>query len=153
MPKRRRDEAGAVSAIIEVGPRRGKKYSPVLEFPQCRKLPLDLIRRKKVIRIQPLDILPLAEAKAIVASGRRTLVVMRYACNPRLRLAAYYWGQSAARHDPFSRAHYQHLRARGHSHARAVRGIVDRLLRVLMAMLTAGTLYDPTRRGPVTDAA
>jgi len=86
-------------------------------------------------------------------SGRRTLVVMRYACNPRLRLAAYYWGQSAARHDPFSRAHYQHLRARGHSHARAVRGIVDRLLRVLMAMLTAGTLYDPTRRGPVTDAA
>src|SRR2546428_2047797 len=74
-------------------------------------------------------------------SGRRTLVCMRYACNPRLRQAAYHWGQSAARHDPVSRAHYERLRARGHSHARAVRGVVDRLLHVLIAMLTAGTLY------------
>src|SRR6266446_3056518 len=86
-------------------------------------------------------------------SGRRTLVAMRHACNPRLRHAAYHWGQSAARHDPVSRAHYAQLRARGHSHARALRGIVDRLLRVLIAMLTAGTLYDPTRRRVVADAA
>ncbi len=85
-------------------------------------------------------------------SGRRTLVHMRYACNPRLRHAVYHWGQSAARHDPISRAHYERLRARGHSHGRAVRGIVDRLLRVLMAMLVAGTLYDPTRRRMVADA-
>lgn len=86
-------------------------------------------------------------------SGRRTLVVMRYACNPRLRFAMFHWGQSAARHDPISRAHYQQLRARGHSHARALRGIVDRLLRVLMAMLTTGTLYDATRRRPVAIVA
>src|SRR2546422_943665 len=86
-------------------------------------------------------------------SGRRTLVCMRYACNPRLRQAAYHWGQSAARHDPVSRAHYERLRARGHSHARAVRGVVDRLLHVLIAMLTAGTLYDPARRRlPVGEA-
>jgi transposase len=86
-------------------------------------------------------------------SGRRSLVIMRYACNPRLRYAAYHWGQSAARHDPVSRAHYARLRARGHSHARAVRGIVDRLLRVLVAMLTAGTLYDPSRRRTLPAAA
>ena len=86
-------------------------------------------------------------------SGRRTLVVMRYACNPRLRHAVHHWGQSAARHDPASRAHYDRLRARGHSHARAVRGIVDRLLRVLIAMLSTGTRYDPTRRRGVADAA
>jgi transposase len=79
-------------------------------------------------------------------SGRRTLVAMRYACNPRLRHAAYHWGQSAAQHDPISRAHYQRLRARGHGHARALRSVVDRLLRVLVAMLAAGTLYDPARR-------
>src|SRR2546426_740098 len=86
-------------------------------------------------------------------SGRRTLVCMRYACNPRLRQAAYHWGQSAARHDPVSRAHYERLRARGHSHARAVRGVVDRLLHVLIAMLAAGTLYDPARRRlPVGEA-
>ena len=82
-------------------------------------------------------------------SGRRTLVLMRYACNPRLRHAVHHWGQTAARHDPPSRAHYEQLRARGHSHARAIRGIVDRLLRVLIAMLTAGAMYDPLRRHPV----
>src|SRR5256885_1628076 len=37
------------------------------------------------------------------------------ACNPGLRRGAYLWGQSAARHDPVSRAHYERLRARGHS--------------------------------------
>lgn len=80
-------------------------------------------------------------------SGRRTLVAMRSACNPRLRQAVHHWGQSAARHDPVSRAHYERLRARGHNHARAVRGVVDRLLRVLVAMLVTQTEYDPTRRG------
>ncbi len=79
-------------------------------------------------------------------SGKRKLVVMRYACNPRLRAAAHYWGQTAVGHDPRSRAQYARLRAGGHSHGRAIRGVVDRLLRVLMAMLTTQTLYDPARR-------
>ena len=79
-------------------------------------------------------------------SGKRALVVMRHACNPRLRDAAHYWGQSAVRHEPRSQAQYARLRARGHSHGRALRGVVDRLLRVLMAMLTTQTLYDPARR-------
>lgn len=82
-------------------------------------------------------------------SGRRALVAMRYACNPRLRNAAHYWGQSAVVHDAPSRAHYARLRARGHSHARAIRGVIDRLLRVLIAMLTAQTVYDPSRRRPL----
>jgi transposase len=81
-------------------------------------------------------------------SGKRALVVMRHACNPRLRDAAHYWGQSAARCEPRSQAHYARLRAQGHSHGRALRGVVDRLLRVLMAMLTTQTLYDPARRMP-----
>lgn len=79
-------------------------------------------------------------------SGKRAVVMMRYACNRRLRDAAHYWGQSAVRHDPHSAAHYQGLRARGHSHGRALRGVVDRLLRVLIAMLKTQTLYDATRR-------
>ena len=79
-------------------------------------------------------------------SGKRALVVMRQACNPRLRDAAHYWGQSAVRHEPHSQAHYARLRTQGHSHGRALRGVVDRLLRVLMAMLTTQTLYDPARR-------
>jgi transposase len=82
-------------------------------------------------------------------SGKHRSVRMRSACNRRLRDAAHHWGQSAIRHDPRSRAHYDRLRARGHSHGRALRGVVDRLLRVLMAMLTTQTVYDPSRRLPL----
>jgi hypothetical protein len=79
-------------------------------------------------------------------SGRRLVVVMRQACNGRLRNAVYHWARVAATRDPHSHDVYAKLRARGHSHGRALRSIADRLLRVLIAMLTHRTLYDPTRR-------
>ena len=82
-------------------------------------------------------------------SGKHCVVIRRSACNRRLRDAMHYWGQSVVRHDPRSRAHYDRLRARGHSHGRALRGVVDRLLRVLIAMLTTQTLYDSNRRLPI----
>ena len=81
-------------------------------------------------------------------SAKYRQVQMRYACNRRLRNAVYYWGRSVIGHDPRSRAHYEQLRARGHSYSRALRGVVDRLLRVLVAMLTTQTLYDARRRRP-----
>lgn len=74
-------------------------------------------------------------------SGRRRTVVMRYACNARLREAAYFWARSAVRCDPRSRAYYRALRARGHSHGRASRTVVDRLLRILFALLEHGQLF------------
>lgn len=80
------------------------------------------------------------------ASGKRRLVTMRYACNPHLRNALHYWAQSSVQHDPAGAAVYARLRARGCSHGRALRGVVDRLLAVLMAMLRTQTMYDPTRR-------
>ena len=49
-------------------------------------------------------------------------------------------------HDDRSREHYAQLRKAGHKHGRALRGVVDRLLPVLMAMLKSGTLYDPEKR-------
>jgi transposase len=82
-------------------------------------------------------------------SGKRLLVGMRYACNPRLRNALYYWGFISVPCDAHSRHHYQRLRGRGHSHGRALRGVVDRLLTVLMAMLADQTTYDPARRQAV----
>jgi transposase len=82
-------------------------------------------------------------------SGKHRHVQMRYACNRRLRNAVYHWGRSVICHDPRSRAHYEQLRARGHSYGRALRGVVDRLLRVLVAMLTTQTLYDASRRLPL----
>jgi len=79
-------------------------------------------------------------------SGKRRSVSMRYGCNPRLRQACYHWGRVSTQLDAASRGHYERLRQRGHSHGRAIRGVVDRLLAVLMAMLTHQATYDPRRR-------
>jgi len=45
-------------------------------------------------------------------SGNRSIVVMRQACNMRLRQAVYHWARVAAQYDPKSRAAYVALRAR-----------------------------------------
>lgn len=78
-------------------------------------------------------------------SGKRCAVVMRQACHLRLRTAVYHWTRVAVQHDPVSRARYRALRARGHSHGRALRSVGDRLLAVACAMLRSQTLFDPTR--------
>jgi hypothetical protein len=72
--------------------------------------------------------------------------MMRYGCNERLRNALYHWSLASLAHDPNTKTVYAHMRARGHSHGRALRGIADRWLAVLISMLRYKTLYDPTRR-------
>lgn len=81
-------------------------------------------------------------------SGKTRLVGMRRSCNGRLRDAVFHWASNSIRLDPSTRAHYDRLRQR-HGHARALRGVADRLLGLLVAMLTHRTLYDPARRRPV----
>lgn len=76
-------------------------------------------------------------------SGRSRVVHMRHACNPRLRDAAYHWGRVSLQRDPPSRAYYAALRARGHSHGRALRSVVDRALRILMHLLARGECFNP----------
>lgn len=79
-------------------------------------------------------------------SGKRAFFVhMRYACKRRLRQAVYHWARSSIQRDAAARAYYDQLRARGHSYARALRSVADRWLRILIAMLTTRTLYDPSR--------
>lgn len=78
-------------------------------------------------------------------SGKRRAVVMRYACSARLRRAMYHWAFSSMQRTAYSRSIYVAARARGHSHGRALRGLADRLLRVLIAMLRTRTPYDPQR--------
>jgi transposase len=79
-------------------------------------------------------------------SSKRTFVVhMRYACKYRLRNALYHWSRTSIQHDAEARAYYDRLRARGHHHSRALRSVADRWLRILVAMLRSGTVYDPTR--------
>jgi transposase len=79
-------------------------------------------------------------------SGKRAFFVhMRYACKRRLRDALYHWSRVSIQHDEAARTYYDALRARGHGHPRALRSVADRWLRILVAMLKAGTLYDPSR--------
>lgn len=82
--------------------------------------------------------------------GNRSIVIMRRACNKRLRDAMYHWSRVAIQHDPKSRAQYAALRKKGHRHGRALRGVGDRLLNMTCAMLRDGTMYDPARRIVVT---
>ena len=80
-------------------------------------------------------------------SGKRRLrptVHMRRACNRRLRRAAYHWGRVSLVNDGPTRVYYDELRARGHTHGRALRSVIDRWFRILVAMLRTGTLYDPS---------
>jgi hypothetical protein len=83
------------------------------------------------------------------SSGKRSkhkaVVHMRYACNGRLRNACFFWAKSAITQDEAAKAHYAALRQRGHNFARALRSVADRLLRIMMAMLEGGTLYDANR--------
>jgi transposase len=79
-------------------------------------------------------------------SGKKKVVLMRQGCNERLRNALYHWSRVSVVCDPKSKAQYAQMRAKGQSHGRALRGIADRWLDVLMSMLRYNTIYDPTRR-------
>jgi transposase len=78
-------------------------------------------------------------------SGKSLKVSMRYACNNHLRTALYHFAMGSLR-DPVARRHYDRLREDGHSHPRALRGVADRWVTVLIAMLRSGKRYDATRR-------
>ena len=93
----------------------------------------------------------LGTAPITKASGKQRLVQMRTACAARLRDAAYHWGRVSIQKDASAAAYYRRLRARGQTHGRALRSVVDRWLRILVAMLRHRTLYDPKRF--VTSAA
>ncbi len=86
-------------------------------------------------------------------SGKKKFVVMRRACNTRLRQALYYWAMASLQNDERSKQHYAALRSEGHSHGRALRGLADRLLAVLIAMLRSGTTYDPLRSAAIAPVA
>lgn len=79
-------------------------------------------------------------------SGKKKTVLRRRACNQRLSNALYHWARVSIVCDPKSKKVYAAMRARGHSHGRALRGMADRWLQVLISMLRHRTLYDAQRR-------
>ena len=78
-------------------------------------------------------------------SGNKKIVVMRRGCNNRLRNAVYHWSRVATICDERSRSYYEQLRARGHSHGRALRTLADRWLVALVAMLRTHETFDAAR--------
>jgi transposase len=75
-------------------------------------------------------------------SGKQRFVIRRLACNRRLQNAVHHWSRVALQHDATTRRRYDALRQRGHGHARALRGVGDRLLFALCTTLKHQTPYD-----------
>jgi transposase len=88
-------------------------------------------------------------------SGKQHAVQMRTGCSRRLRTAVHYWIANAVQRDSHWKERYTALRGSGHSHGRALRGVGDRLLATLIAVLTTNTPYNPERprRGVIGPAA
>jgi transposase len=79
-------------------------------------------------------------------SGKRYYVVqMRYACHTRLRTVVHCWAGASLRLDAAARRYYDQLRQRGCTHARALRSVGDRWLRILIAMLRTQETYNPAK--------
>jgi transposase len=86
-------------------------------------------------------------------SGKSCIVLRRYACNKRLANALYHWARVATQHDEVSRHRYAALRARGHSHGRALRTVGDRLLALACTLLERQALFDPNYKAQQQEAA
>jgi transposase len=86
-------------------------------------------------------------------SGKTLIVVRRHACNKRLEEAVHHWARVAVQRDPTCHRRYAELRARGHTHGRALRTIGDHLLYVLCILLERQELYDPNFKTEIAAAA
>lgn len=84
-------------------------------------------------------------------SGKSCFVQQRRAVNPHLRDSFFFLADAAMKNDPWARAFYVAARGRGQSHPRALRGLADRIIDQLIAMLLSGRCFDPeARRRPVS---
>lgn len=85
-------------------------------------------------------------APVTIQSAKRRMVSMRQACSARLRQALHHWATRSIIVDKTSRKQYDQSRIAGHHHARALRGLADRLVRMLIAMLKYQKPFDSQRR-------
>jgi transposase len=76
------------------------------------------------------------------ASGKRKVVLARYARNHRLADACYLWAFAALNASPGARAFYDERRTVGDTHHRALRALANRLVGILHGCLRHGVLYD-----------
>ena len=76
-------------------------------------------------------------------SGQINKVYLRRQCNKALRHAVHLWADLSRHFCPWAKTYYQHLRARGMSHASALRCLGQRWLKILWKMWQTRTPYDP----------
>jgi len=76
------------------------------------------------------------------ASGKKTVVLARYATNRRLGAALHLQAFAALGASPGARAYYDTLRGRNISHHAALRQLANRLVGILHGCLKTSTLYD-----------
>jgi len=76
------------------------------------------------------------------ASGKKSVVLARYATNRRLGAALHQQAFSALGASPGARAYYDAIRARKIGHHAALRQLANRLVGILHGCLKTGTLYD-----------
>jgi transposase len=76
------------------------------------------------------------------ASGKKTIVMARYATNRRLGAALHLQAFSALLASPGARAYYDELRARKIGHHAALRQLANRLVGILHGCLKTGVKYD-----------
>lgn len=79
------------------------------------------------------------------SSGKKSITMMRRACDYRLRRALHHAAGVAVLHVTPWHNIYVRIRAKGGSHARALRQVADRMLFVLTTMLQNRTLFDIQR--------
>ena len=76
------------------------------------------------------------------ASGKKSIVLARYATNRRLGAALHAQAFSALGGSPGARAYYDAIRARNIGHHAALRQLANRLVGILHGCLKTGTLYN-----------
>ena len=76
------------------------------------------------------------------ASGNRSVALARFIRNPRLADAIDQWAFCSLRNSPGARAFYDHRRALGDSHHKALRALGNRLVGILHGCLRTRTTYD-----------
>jgi len=76
------------------------------------------------------------------ASGKKSVVLARYATNRRLGAALHLQAFAALGASPGARAYYDAIRGRNIGHHAALRQLANRLVGILHGCLKTGTLYD-----------
>jgi transposase len=75
------------------------------------------------------------------ASGSKTVILKRFACNHRLADACQLWAFCALSSSTGARRYYEQLKARGKTHRQAIRALANRLVGILHGCLEHRQLY------------